>query len=724
MKRGIAVAALLLAFCSGAFGQKIKQMEFRNQSVSDILLVLAQLSGKSIVVDETVTGTTSFFFAETDFETALSSFLTANNLYYKKAGDIYYVSRIKVDFDRASGLVSLDAEDVDAQLVLRALSRAIERTILFDSLPKMNVSIHAVRLKPEAVIELAIKRFADFKLVIEKDYFYVRKTESVAGTSAGGAAASNAGVRASGDSYSIDLVKGKLLDVLLDLFAKRGAEYSFLMRTDVIVENLHFKDRPFDELLRLVLEQANADFAVYSGVYYLFEIQRRDVIKKLKQNVVVPLIYLSVQDFAAILPPELASSSLIKTDKASNSVLLTGSPAEIGPIVDFIALIDRPAGGRVAVRYEAKYMKAKDLVATLPSRFVGYPPVVSADGIGVVFFVAAGTEDELLLFLSMVDRKVEAVPVRLRYIKAEELFKNLPPSVTKEDVVDSGQPDLVFFVGSRDKLSRFLADLAQIDRPKPLIEYDILVVKNSRSPEEGFGVTYQADQATVGQPRDGSMAITGSFTELLSIKLDVFTALGEVLGMKLELTLKNKESQLYAETRLVGLSGQDVKFKNTEIVRRPTPTYDAETGKTIPGVIREFESGLTISINGWISGDGMITITVSVDVSKKNDAATNSETTLPETSVSSASTQLRVESGQPIVITGFVIREEDVSTTKVPILGDIPILGLLFTQEKRSVKETELTVYIIPRVVLPEGTEATAGLEMERMYLRYASETR
>ena len=59
----------------------LKSMEFNNQEISDILLALASMAGKSIVPDETVSGKASFYFADSEFEDSFNSFLENYKLY-------------------------------------------------------------------------------------------------------------------------------------------------------------------------------------------------------------------------------------------------------------------------------------------------------------------------------------------------------------------------------------------------------------------------------------------------------------------------------------------------------------------------------------------------------------------------------------------------------------------------------------------------------------------
>ena len=118
-------------------------MQFVNQPITDILLALAEVSGTSIIPDDTVSGSASYFFAAMDFETALRVFLSTYRMYHRRVDGVYYVSRISVAWNPAARTVSLDAEEVDIATLIRATSRAVGRTILFDPLPAGTLSLHS-----------------------------------------------------------------------------------------------------------------------------------------------------------------------------------------------------------------------------------------------------------------------------------------------------------------------------------------------------------------------------------------------------------------------------------------------------------------------------------------------------------------------------------------------------------------------------------------------------
>ncbi|NRA57683.1 MAG: hypothetical protein HRU13_06150, partial [Phycisphaerales bacterium] len=84
-------------------------------------------------------------------------------------------------------------------------------------------------------------------------------------------------------------------------------------------------------------------------------------------------------------------------------------------------------------------------------------------------------------------------------------------------------------------------------------------------------------------------------------------------------------------------------------------------------------------------------------------------------------TQLIVRSGQTLVISGILRNEDSDVVRKVPLLGDIPLLGWLFRSRETSVNATEQLIFITP-VVVENGDEADELNESYRERLRIQRE--
>ena len=695
--------------------QRIKSMEFRDQDIADILLVLAEASGKSIVPDETVTGKASFFFSESEFEEALSLFLATYRLHSVRAGNVYHVSRIAASFDKEKGLANLEADEVDLQLLVRTLSKAIGRTILFDPLPRAAATVNIAALEPERILQILMKRFPEYAVEKDPAFFYVKRLPAEPAAVADSKASAEKVVVKKGEGYALSLEKGRFLEVLVELFAASGKEYSLLTKSDSLLENLYFSERDFDSLLRLILEQGNADFIVSGGVYYIVEFQRRDIVRKLKTTTVIPLVYLQAAELPNLLPADLGSGSLFRIDRSTNAVILTGSDEETRPVRDFIALVDRPLEGKSYVRIDARYLKAKDLIAVLPARLLPSAPVLLPDGDS--FVVLATDEEDVALrsYSDLVDRKAEGYPVRLRFLKTEEFLKALPPSAAKEDIVDSGTPNLLFYTGSDEKRKLFLRELAVVDKPKPQIRYELLVLQFDRSDSVEWST--KLDAAPQGDVKDA--AFLSNISEILSFKFDIVSQFGFQFASALNMKIGDNKAQVYADTTLNGLSGQEIKFQNTSTFRYREKETDPDTGKTkLTGVTREITSGLLVGLNGWVSGDGMITMTVNATVSKRGADVSSSTGDPPPTWERVVTTQVRTASGKPVVIGGLLQKNTEKVRTKVPLLGDIPFLGMLFQTVSDKDEDTEIVIYVVPYVG-PAAPASADGERTERYYRNF-----
>jgi len=719
MKRRILCSILVLVIVLPASAQVLKKMEFRNQPIVDILLSLAQAAEVSILPDETVSGNASFYFSEAQFEDSLRLFLQTNKLSYVREGKVYYVSRISAAWDAQKGLATLRAEEVDIQLLVRALSKAMGKTILYDSLPRAPLTINAESMAPMKTLEMLIAKFPEYKIEQKDDsWFYIKRIQAETRDSSGNTIRRPL-IKRTGDSYSISLEKGRYLDAVQSLFAQSGKEYSLLSRTDTALENLYFADRDFESMLRLILEQGNADYVIHNGVYYIFDVQKRDVLKKLKRTEIIPLKFQSAQELIGFLPSDLAGGNLYKVDKATNSVILMGSGEEIDPIRQFIISFDRPNEGMSYRRFDLRYVKAKDILALIPAKLLPVAPILLPDGASFIALLPDGGSPDLEKFISSVDRKTEGFPVRLRYLKNEEFLKFLPPSVSKEDLVDSGSNGLIFFVGSEDKRKLFLRELALLDRPKPQIRYDILVLQLIKSNSFDWKNPISFKNST-----DGSLlSFTGGTlreSAALALNIDALALFGYQFTVDLSSSIVENKARVARDTAINGLSGQKLSFRNTETFHYNASNTDTNGNVTI--VSKEISSGLIFSIDGWVSGDGMVTIALDATVSDQTQSSSTSSNELPRTTEKVISTSVRTPSGKPIVIGGLLKTSDEKSYSKVPLLGDVPGLGPLFRTNSDKMSDTEIVIYLVPHVNFDyDADPMSAGRRMESYYANYVS---
>lgn len=694
-------------------------MDFRNQKISDIIYSVAEICGKSVLIDETVTGAATFRFEDKDFESALARFARHCQLYVENNDGVYSVSKVHIE-SRADGKLAIGTENVMVEPFINMLSRYTNRTILFDSLPNATVTIRAQEASLEDVLNLTIVKLPGFGLERIADGYYITKS----GGNLGRRNIDVFTVSEVGGKFSVNIQKAAFANVIETLFKKGKREYALLAKPAVQLENMEYADKDFDELLNLILYQSNCDCSVNDGIYYIYEIQKKDVVKNFKETRIIQLKNISTETLSSLLPNELNTAGFIKADKNSNSVILTGSPAEIMSIENFIQKIDVGDTGRNFRSFYLENISVKDAVAAIPKTMLMSDVIVLPSANGFVTQVTNESGDVLSDFLNLLDDKKHNKVVKLKYIKSDELFKALPPSVSKEALTETNDPTLVFFTGTERQFEEFSKDLRRIDQPKQQIKYQLLVVQRQKT--EGFNWN---SSFSMGNPSDDKKSTwSGMLSNIFSINFDIISKFGVQFAGILNAELSEGKSRVLADTTLNGISGESLSFSNTNTYRYRDIIVDT-SGDLYTSTTREITSGLTLSISGWVSGDGMITVKVDAQISKQGSSNSSSSSTTPtvdttvppSTSEKKVSTNVRTKSGEPVVIGGLFQQEEDVTEKRIPLLGKIPVLGNLFKSRNVSAVESEFVIYLVPFVEKDKESELSEEDNLARLMQKYGN---
>jgi general secretion pathway protein D len=150
----------------------------------------------------------------------------------------------------------------------------------------------------------------------------------------------------------------------------------------------------------------------------------------------------------------------------------------------------------------------------------------------------------------------------------------------------------------------------------------------------------------------------------------------------------------------------------------PFSTRVDEGTSTTDRAIQSFEYrdvGVTLKITPQINEKRFVKLKIFEEISRVVSETTQLSPTqvvlAPTTTKRTAETNVQVRDGQTVVIAGLVGDNVDVSTTKVPCLGDIPIVGWLFKSESRNTTRTNLLIFLTPYIVAtPE--------EADQIYLK------
>jgi type II secretory pathway component GspD/PulD (secretin) len=276
----------------------------------------------------------------------------------------------------------------------------------------------------------------------------------------------------------------------------------------------------------------------------------------------------------------------------------------------------------------------------------------------------------------------------------------------------------VFFNGTGDAWRHFMRELALIDQPKQQIRYQLLVIQHQRNDSLNWGNSLTVRRSDEEELFDH----VATLSNLANINFDIVSQFGIQFAEMLNIELGENKAKILADTSLNAISGEEISFQNTNTYRYRDVAIDTATGLS-SGATREITSGLVLQINGWVSGDEMVTVNVTARVSKQGAASSDDDTTAnpPSTSEKSVTTHVRSQSGRPVVIGGLLQTETDIQEKKLPFLGYIPLLGKLFTSATVSVAETEVVIYLVPYVQKPAPAAMDTERQMRAYYQKYVS---
>jgi type II secretory pathway component GspD/PulD (secretin) len=160
-----------------------------------------------------------------------------------------------------------------------------------------------------------------------------------------------------------------------------------------------------------------------------------------------------------------------------------------------------------------------------------------------------------------------------------------------------------------------------------------------------------------------------------------------------------------ANPRVATLDGQ-----TAEIFVGRDRYYNLTTGtdsNTVSYRLESIKTGITLKLNPQVAENGEITVRIEPEVSDVV-AESSSNGNLPIISRRRVATTVRVKTGESIVLGGLLQRTEHKVKAKVPLLGDLPLLGALFASTRTVEEEGEVLIIITPYLI--GGPEGGSGL--------------
>lgn len=136
-------------------------------------------------------------------------------------------------------------------------------------------------------------------------------------------------------------------------------------------------------------------------------------------------------------------------------------------------------------------------------------------------------------------------------------------------------------------------------------------------------------------------------------------------------------------------------------------TYNSEQAKWQVSGWEYQEYGILLKVTPHVNREGYVTMDIAPQVSERTGDVTFDTAAIPILSTQETSTRVMIKDGETLVIAGLLKDKVTDTKKKIPILGDIPILGLIFQKNEKVLEKTDLLIFITPHIITPVSTPKT-----------------
>jgi general secretion pathway protein D len=177
-------------------------------------------------------------------------------------------------------------------------------------------------------------------------------------------------------------------------------------------------------------------------------------------------------------------------------------------------------------------------------------------------------------------------------------------------------------------------------------------------------------------------------------------------------------TQILSSPKISAINNQEAKIHVGERQAYvTTTTTSGQTTTTVSEEVTFIDVGIQLSVTPVINEDGYIRMKIRPEISSVvSSLITPSGNKIPIIDTSMAETTVMVKDGTTIVIGGLQKEEATDTTEKLPVLGDVPLLGFIFNRGTKTKIRTELLIMLTPTIVT--GDEFTTGDERDFKHKR------
>jgi len=429
----------------------------------------------------------------------------------------------------------------------------------------------------------------------------------------------------------------------------------------------------------------------------------------------------------------------LRASVAGASVILAGSPDDVSKAKALIALIDVPSVNAKYIQiYRLRFIDAKSVGDLIRRSFSDVQVTVDADLNALSVRANASEQQRVSDAISQLDVAPGAAAspaggpaiqqpgsvtsaagpggtnVEVVSLKAAAPGLNGAPSTSASDIattvtqaLQQSAPDLRITVPPNStqmvltgspysiKLARDMINELDVAQKLVVLDTEILEVDETVAKNLGLQVSpivssIYTEVSPAAPPTGGTPPPLQGFQTFGRSPVS-FTA-------TLNLLIQRGSARILADPRITTISGRTATIRAGDNISILTTTGGG-VGTPITSQLQTFQTGVSLDITPVINAGNFITVTLHPSVNSL--AGINNG--IPQISTRETQTTVAMQEDQTLIIGGLIQDSTSRSETRIPLLGDLPLVGRLFRSQSLNRTRNELIITVTPHIVYPGG---------------------
>jgi len=297
-------------------------------------------------------------------------------------------------------------------------------------------------------------------------------------------------------------------------------------------------------------------------------------------------------------------------------------------------------------------------------------------------------------------------------------------------VVAEEQTNSLLIEAEKKDYDQILQIIRKLDVRRPQVLLEAAIIEVSANSTTNMGI----ELASVDVAGSGFRAAGGSYFGLSSLDAEELTkqplsGLGATaliykdefnrIPFLLQMLRSNSDVNVLSSPRILTNDNEQGEIKVTDQVA--TTTYiDPQNGASRETFGSYQEAGITLTITPHISSDNYLRLEIALKIEQFTSSPVAGSSTPPPKTTREIKGMVTVPDREIIVIGGLTSEEESESVNKIPILGDIPIIGTIFRSTSTTRRKTNLYVFLTPHIIDVEDEKFDSLKKISRKQLEDA----